>query len=233
MTEIELLICAAVLAGLVLHKFRQGSQSESRPGFRPGFLKVQRKPNHGLPHLEQVMQGNADGEQLLEVADALAKSVIDRAKALGKGPLFITVSGDLYDDFFPPRELGTDCTPEQYANIILADCVRRYRKTRDTQNVGIVKFPAYALCVGAGLAVSAFRRLEGYSPDMRDLADFLAPVPSVDDWEQYREDYLEVGLLLNVPRARIDARLMKRRETFGIGARDNDNGPRDGTEPVQ
>lgn len=210
MTEIELLICAAVLAGLVIRKLRQ----------------TQRKPDHGLPHLELVMQGGANAGQLLEMADALAKSVIDRAKTLKKPPLFIRASGDLYDDFFPPRGPRPDSTPEQYANNVLADCVRRYREARDNRTVEIFDFPLYALCTGAGLAVSSFRRLSGYSQDMRDLAEFLAPTPDADDWEQYREYYIEVGLLLDLPHGRIDAKLAQRRETFG-------NGPEDAAPPVQ
>ncbi|SBV97579.1 hypothetical protein KL86DPRO_11241 [uncultured delta proteobacterium] len=196
MTEIELLICVAVLAGIAASR----------------LLKKQRRPNHGLPHLEQVMQGDADAAQLLDLADALAKSVIDRAKALGKPPLFITASGDLYDDFFPPREPRPGSTPEQYANAVLADCVRRYRDARAHRAVEIFHFPLYALCTGAGLAVSSFRRLGGSSRDMRDLAEFLAPPLDPGDWEQYRDYYLEVALLLDLPRARIDAYLAKRWE---------------------
>ena len=201
MTEIELLVCAAVLAGLVVHRFR----------------KIQRKPSHGLPHLERVIKGAADAGQLLDLADALAKSVIAQAEKHKKPPLFITASGDLYDDFFPPRAPGANYTDDQYANIILGDCVRRYRETRNNRNVDIADFPLYALCTGAGLAVSAFRHLAGYSRDMRDLAEFLAPAPEAGDWEEYKEYYLAIGILLDVPRARIDANLAKRRPMFGGG----------------
>lgn len=202
MSELEILVCAAVLGGLIVHRLR----------------KKRRRPDHGLPHLERAIRGRADDEERLELADALAKSVISRAKSLGKPPLFITASGDLYDDFFPPVEPRADQPPGQYACLVLADCVKRYREARSNRNMDIVDFPAYTLCAGAGLAVSSFRRLGGYSRDMSDLAEFLAPTPEAEDWNDYRECYLEAGLLLAVPRARIDARLMKRRETFGNGA---------------
>lgn len=205
MSEIELLVCAAVLAGLVLRRLRG----------------TRRKPSHGLPHLERAMQGRANGEQLLELADALAKSVIQRAKSLKKTPLFITASGDVYDDFFPPREPHAGSTAEQYANSVLAECVARYREARNNRNmVDIADFPAYTLCAGAGLAVSAFRRLGASSQDMRDLAEFLAPAPEPEDWEKYREHYREAGLLLGLSRARLDAKLVKRREYFGEAAGD-------------
>lgn len=175
------------------------------------ILKRQ-KANHGLPSLENVMRGDANDAQRRDMADALAKSVIDRAKSLKKPPLFVTASGDVYDDFFPPRQRHPSHTAEQHANAVLADCVMRYREARNSRNVGIVEFQNYALCAGAGLAVSAFRNLAGDSPDMHDLAEFLAPAPSPDDWESYREYYREAGELLDVPQARIDAALAKRRE---------------------
>jgi hypothetical protein len=204
MTELEMLFCAAALAAFAAVRFR----------------RTRRKPDHGLPHLDRVMRGDADGGQLLDLADALAKSVIDRAKALGKPPLFITASGDLYDDFFPPEEPRAGRAAGQYANALLAGCVRRYRDARNNRNVHILDFPAYTLCAGAGLAVSSFRRLGGCSRNMRDLAEFLAPAPDADDWERYKECYREAGMLLGVPRARIDARLVKRREMFGNGTGD-------------
>lgn len=197
MTGLETIVCAAILAGFAVHAFRR-----------------KKRVNHGLPHLEKVMQGCANEEQLLELADALAKSVISSAKSGRKPPLFVTASGDVYDDFFPPRELREDCTAEQYANAVLADCVNRYREARRNRNVDISDFHAYALCAGAGLAVSAFRRLAEYSSDMRDLAEFLAPVPAPEDWADYLEYYRQAGELLDVPKARVDARLLKRREAF-------------------
>lgn len=198
MTEIEMLACAAVLAFGIVYAFR----------------KRQRRPSHGLPHLENAMRGTANEEQLRELADALAKSVIDRAKALGKPPLFVAASGDLYDDFFPPEEPRPDWTDVQFANVTLADCVRRYRDARNNRNVDIADFQAYALCAGAGIAVSSFRRLAGSFPDMRDLAEFLAPNPKPDQWEAYKVHYLEAGMLLGLPRSHIDAKLMKRRERY-------------------
>ena len=174
----------------------------------------QQKANHGLPNLERVMRGEADEGQRRDMADALAKSVIDRAKSLRTPPLFVTASGDVYDDFFPARQQHPNHTAEQHANAVLADCVMRYREARNSRNVGITDFQNYALCAGAGLAVSAFRALAAGFPDMRDLAEFLAPAPNADDWEAYREYYREAGELLGVPQARIDATLAKRRARF-------------------
>lgn len=196
MTEIEMLVSAAVIAFGLVYVFR----------------KRQQRSGHGLPHLENAMQRKADEEQLRELADSLARSVIDRAKALGKPPLFVTASGDLYDDFFPPRGPHPDWTAIEFANVTLADCVRRYRDARNNRNVDIADFQAYALCAGAGIAVSSFRRLAGSLPDMRDLAEFLAPAPKPDEWEAYKVQYLEAGMLLDLPRSQIDARLMKREE---------------------
>ena len=203
MTEIEIFAYAAVLSFIFVYVYR----------------KRQRKTNHGLPYLEQAMRGTANAAQRGELADALAKSVIDRAKALNKPPLFVTVSGDLHDDFFPPRDREANLTDEQYANLVLADCVRRYRDARNNRNIDIADFHIYALCTGAGIAVSSFRCLAKDFPDMRDLAEFLAPAPGPDDWEAYKEYYLEAGLLTDVPRPQIDARLMKRRELFLQAAR--------------
>lgn len=199
MTEIELLACAAVIAFGLVYSFR----------------KRGRRPIHGLPHLENAMQGTADEEQLRELADALAKSVVDRAKSLGKPPLFVSASGDLYDDFFPPMEPRPGWTAVQFANVTLADCVRRYRDARNNRNVDITDFQAYALCAGAGIAVSSFRRLAGSFPDIRDLAEFLGPDPEPDQWEAYKEYYLEAGMLLGLSRSQIDAKLMKRWERYG------------------
>lgn len=198
MTEIELLVATAFLTGFVVYSLR----------------KRQRKPNHGLPFLQNVMQGDANAEQRRELADALAKSVINQAKKHKKPPLFVTACGDLYDDFFPAREQRTHCTDEDFANLVLADCVRRYREIRNSRNVDIVDFHTFALCAGAGLAVSSFRRLADASPDMRDLAEFLAPAPDPDDWDSYKEYYREAAMLLDVPKPRVDASLMKRREAF-------------------
>ncbi len=201
MTEIEVLLYTALLAGFGVYWFR----------------RRQRRPSHGLPYLQNALQGNADSEQLRELADALAKSVINQAKTLKKPPLFVTASGDLYDDFFPAREPSAGHTAEQFANIVLADCVRRYRETRNSRKADLVDFHTFALCAGAGLAVSSFRRLADCSPDMRDLAEFLAPAPDPDDWETYKEYYREAGTLLGVPRERLDASLLKRQETIKRG----------------
>ena len=39
------------------------------------------------------------------------------------------------------NQLGPDSTPEQYANNVLADCIRRYRDARDSRTVEIFAFP--------------------------------------------------------------------------------------------
>ena len=201
MTDIEILIFTAIFAGFAVNSLRK---------------KRQRRSNHGLPHLQNVMQGDANSEQLRELADSLAKSVIDQAKVLSKPPLFVTASGDLYDDFFPARELHTDHTADQSVCIILADCINRYQTTRSSRNMSTANSYTFALCAGAGLAVSSFRRLAACSPDMRDLAEFLAPAPDPDDWDIYQKYYCEAGVLLDVPREQIDENLIKRREKFGV-----------------
>ena len=186
-------------------------------GFGVYTARKRRVPNHGLPHLASVMNGDADEGQLRDLADALARSVIERAKSLKMQPLFVTASGDMYDDFFPAREVAANWTPEQSGNAVLADCVSRYRDARNNRNIDITDLGAYNLCAGAGLAVSAFRRLAVCSRDMRDLAEFLAPVPAPEDWEAYREYYRRAGELLGVPQARVEAGLAKRREHFRAG----------------
>jgi len=201
MTDIEVLIFTAIFAGFAVNSFRK---------------RRQRQSNHGLPHLQSVMQGNANSEQLRELADSLAKSVIDQAKVLDKPPLFVTASGDLYDDFFPARELQAGYTADQSVSIILTDCINRYQKTRSSRNMNTANSYTFALCAGAGLAVSSFRRLAVCSPDMRDLAEFLAPAPDPEDWDMYQEYYCEAGVLLDAPREQVDANLIKRREKFDI-----------------
>lgn len=178
--------------------------------------RKRRRINHGLPHLDAVMRGVADEAQAREMADALAASVIERAKALKKTPLFVAACGDVYDDFFPTRQLPANTAPARCVNCILADCVTRYREARNNRSVNIGDFTAYALCAGAGLAVSSFRRLAECSSDMHDLAVFLAPAPEPDDWAAYREHYRDIGMLLDLPQARVEARLAKRREMFRV-----------------